>query len=306
MKVIVTGSNGFVGQAVMPYLMHKNIDVEGIERRARESAFPLHIVPDFEAADWGIVLKGADAVVHMAARAHQMGEKKNAVTDQLYFSANRDVTIALAEAAEKAGVKHFIFISSIAAVPFDPEIPQEKEVQARWGTYGLSKWQAEDALLKRKGSMKVSVIRPPLIYGPGVKGNMATLIKLASKPYPLPFGCLTDRKSFLYVGNLADAIYQLLQHPPLQDAVFTIKDCDLGVADIITTIRECQKRNPGLIPVPAAFFKTLFKLTGRSHLIPKLFGEQLVFDTKFSKLFKWQPPFTYKKGFKNMVDSCIV
>lgn len=306
MKVIVTGSNGFVGRSVMPYLQEKAVAVEGVERRSRETNFPLHVVTDFEKTDWSNIIEGADAVIHLAARAHRMGEPQNAVTDELYLAANRDVTLALAEAAEHAGVKHFIFMSSIAAEPFDPRLPQDTKAQARWGIYGASKYQAEAGLLSRTGNMRISIIRPPLIYGPGVKGNMATLIKLAQKPYPLPFGCLTDKKSFLYVENLADAIYQLLVHTPFQDALFTLKDADLSLAELIAELRSCLGRRPNLITIPGIFYKMLFFMLGRRDLNAKLFGEQLVVDTKFTQLFKWSPPFTYKEGFKKMVDSCIV
>lgn len=306
MKVLVTGSNGFVGQAVVPYLMTKGVDVVGVERRSRKTSFPCHVVPDFERANWDQILEGVDVVVHLAARAHQMGEPKNAVTDQLYFSANRDATLILADMSEKKGVSSFIFISSIAADPFDPRLSFNEKARNRWGTYGLSKWQAEEGLLARQGKMRVSIVRPPLIYGPGVKGNMAKVIKLALKPYPLPFGCFKDKKSFLFVDNLADAIYQLILHRPFQDAVFTVKDSDLSLAEIITTLREAQGRKPNMIPVPLFFFKLLLLLLGRREMAAKLFGEQIVFDTKFSQLLKWTPPFTYKEGFKKMLDSCIV
>jgi nucleoside-diphosphate-sugar epimerase len=306
-KILVTGVSGFVGQAVAPALLSAGFHVRGTSRTeprlewARHSGFEFKAC-DLESGDLGGLLEGVDAVVHLAARAHIMHETS---TDPVEANrrANVVATIRLAEAAAKKGVKQLVFVSTIKVngestclTPFaegDKPFPQD--------AYARSKAEAEASLELIAGSsgMGCTILRPPLIYGPGMKGNLASLVRAVKKGIPLPFGAIQNQRSLLYVGNLADAIRATLKSPSTATRLFLISDGqDISTADLIRTIGSSLGVKPILLGIAPGLLKLAFKLTGRAAAGKRLLGSLVVDSSRIRRDLAWQPPYTLDQGFK--------
>jgi nucleoside-diphosphate-sugar epimerase len=211
--VLVTGINGFVGTRVASVLMESGFRVRGSVRRrptfcCRDEIDIVQVGNLEDCPDWSIALDGVSVVVHLAARVHIM---KDTAIDPIeeYRKANVEGTVALAEQSAMHGVRRFVFVSSIKAMGEERDTAyMESDVPAPVDPYGISKLEAEEALRDIGGNtgMEVVILRPPLIYGPHVKGNFYQLMEFANKGIPIPLGSVKNRRSFIYVGNFADAI----------------------------------------------------------------------------------------------------
>ncbi|PSF12988.1 UDP-glucose 4-epimerase family protein [Marinobacter shengliensis] len=312
-RVLVTGASGFVGSAVVKRLLAQSdsYEVVAVARSARADEGPgFRSVSGLELNNcegWADALHGVDVVVHCAARAHVM---KDQSLDPLaeYLRVNVDGALNLASEASKAGVKRFVFISTVKVhgedtnhrAPFceaDKPVPED--------AYARSKHEAEQKLKAfcEQVGMELVVARPPLVYGPGVKGNFASLLKLCNLPIPLPFGCMKNKRSMVYVGNLADFLVQCVSLPAAAGEAFLISDDDaLSLSELLAELRRAQGRSPWQVLVPVFLFRFAAVLLGKSSAIERLTGELRVDSSKARHVLGWSAPYSVNEGLKLTVD----
>lgn len=247
-----------------------------------------------------------DVVIHCAARAHIM---KDEMADPLaeYRKVNVDGSMNLARQALEAGLRRFIYISSVKVngestngrLPFT-----EKDIPAPEDAYGISKLEAEQALIEltKNSGMDLVIIRPPLVYGPGVKANFLSLIKLSSIPIALPFGLVHNKRSMVFVGNLVDFICACIEHPSAANEVFLVSDGeDISLKELITHIRKALGRRANMLPVPVFLLNLLGIITGKKAVIDRLVGDLQLDSTKAQSLLGWKPPFSVQQGIEQTV-----
>lgn len=306
MKVVVTGASGFVGNPVCRALVDAGMTVVGTVRR------PLDPVPGATLAavgdlgpdtDWAPALKGADAVVHLAARAHVMGETE-ADPLTVFRRVNRDGAVRLAEQAAVAGVRRLVFISSIKVngEVTPPDRPFTAATAAPVDPYGIAKWEAEQALaaVAARTRLELVVIRPPLVHGPGAKGNLAAMMRVVDAGWPLPLGAIANRRSLVGVHNLADAIRFCLITPEAAGKTLLVRDgTDVSTPELIAALAALLGRRARLLPVPPALLRLAGLLTGKSAAVSRLTGSLVVDDTPLRAL-GWQPRETLAQGLAAM------
>lgn len=298
MKVLVTGANGFVGSALVDYLRAREDAVIAATRAPSENAVSVGDITG--ATDWSAALAGCDAVVHVAARVHQMKEQaENA--EALYRQTNVEGTVNLARQAVAAGVRRFVFLSSIKAMGeaghFAEAMPCRPE-----DAYGRSKREAEEALLKLsvETGLEVVILRLPLVYGPGVKGNFLSLMGIVKKGLPLPFGAVRNARSLLYLGNLLDVIALCLAHPAARGRIYLPSDgAEVSTAQLIRAIASAMGRKTTLIPVPTSLMLTAAGMLGKGPAAARLLGDLSVDSSPLFRELGWRPPFTMEDGLKS-------
>ncbi len=304
-RVLVTGGNGFVGQSLCPALINAGYQVR-ISTRISEKITSDQNIDSLSTGDigpetdWTWALDNVDMIVHLAGRAHVMRET---AADPLaaFRETNVEGTIKLAEAAVRKGIKRFVFISSVKAVgeqTYDHPF-QETEPPAPEDAYGQSKWEAEQALSETvKGTgLETVILRPPLIYGPHVKGNFETLLSVCSKNIPLPLRAVTNQRSLIFVGNLTDAILKCLAHDKAAGETFFVRDDgNPSTAELICAIAEAFGVPARLLPVPPALLRLGGRLTGRSAMIRRLTESLVIDDGKIRSLLGWRPPHSMVEG----------
>ena len=310
-KILITGITGFVGTALCKQLRQNDHMLSGTTRTADLGAgperVPLYHIPEIGPdTDWSQALSGAEIVIHLAARVHVM---KDRAADPLaeFRRVNTDGTLRLAEQAAAAGVKRFIFLSTTKV---SGELSQhsgfsETDPAQPKDAYGVSKWEAEQALLEisETTSMEIVILRPPLVYGPGVKGNFLTLLKAVDRGTILPFGAIQNQRSFIYVGNLADVIISTTTHAEAANQTFFVSDeGTVSTTSLIENIAASLNKKPRLINVPLGLLKFAGALTGKSGTIQRLIGSLSVDSGKIRSLLNWQPPFTMTEGLKLTAD----
>ena len=293
--VALTGATGFIGRHLLRELPKRGYRIRVLLRR------PTALPPEATGAVVGdlarpqnmaAALAGVDAVIHSAGIAHAM----SGVPQDDYRVLNTEATIGLARAAEKARAKRFVFLSSIRAQsgPTAAEVLTETHAPQPTDAYGQSKLDAELGLA-RLGIDWVA-LRPVLVYGPGVKGNMAALVRLARSPYPLPLAGLPAKRSLLGLDNLAAAIDTVLAAPePLRRPLIVADPEPLTVAAMIAAMREGLGRRPGVFPVPAALMEAAFRAMGRSEAFARLAGS-LVASPSALRQLGWVPPAGTRAG----------
>ncbi|MGI9273453.1 MAG: NAD-dependent epimerase/dehydratase family protein [Endozoicomonas sp.] len=306
MNVLVTGSSGFVGSSLLQLLSTHNIDVLPVVRNKNSNGFFVKSING--KTDWHRAFEGIEVVVHLAGCVHKMNDE---VSLKEYSEINVDGTLNLAKSAADNGVRRFIFISTI-------KVNGESTTRTRafeagddcnpQDAYGVSKYQAEVELFKisKQTGMEVVIIRPPLVYGKGVKGNFYNLLKLSDTAIPLPFGVINNHRSMIYVGNLVDFILKCISHPAAANQTFLVSDDeDLSLPRLLGLLRADFKRARRLIPVPAFLFHWIAKLTGKSDVVDRLIGDLQIDTYKARQLLEWKPPFMVEEGIKATVESYL-
>lgn len=303
MLLLITGATGFVGRAVLARCAaDSTFQLRGACRRAANrmpDGVESVLVGDLcEGTDWSCALNGVDAIVHTAARVHVMHD---AAVDPLaeFRRVNVAGTLGLARQAAAAGVRRLIFISSIKVngehtSPGQPYTPDD--VPAPADAYGVSKSEAEQGLrqIADETGLEVVIIRPVLVYGPGVKANFLSMMRWLSKGLPLPFGATADnRRSLVALDNLTDLILTCLHHPSAANQTFLVSDGeDLSTTALLRRTAVAMGKRPRLIPVSPSFLQTAMRLTGQRNLAERLCGSLQVDITKTRELLEWTPPVT--------------
>jgi nucleoside-diphosphate-sugar epimerase/lipopolysaccharide/colanic/teichoic acid biosynthesis glycosyltransferase len=308
MKILVIGASGFIGSAVVAHLAEQpTFSVRAAVRTLTHSLSPavdVFQVGGLEATtDWSAALKGIDVVVHAAARVHVMREvAANPLSE--FRKVNVDGTLNLARQAVAAGVKRFVFISSIKVngegtllnKPYradDSPTPEDP--------YGISKLEAEMGLRELAGEtgLDVVIVRPPLVYGPNVKGNFQSLIHLVDKGIPLPLGTIHNKRSLLALDNLVDFIVLVINHPAAANQIFLVSDGeDLSTTELLQRLAKALGRPSRLIPFPAKLLDVIAKLLGKQMIAQRLCGNLQVDISKAKDLLGWIPPVTVDEGIK--------
>jgi UDP-glucose 4-epimerase len=242
-------------------------------------------------SDWTAALDGIDTVVHLAARVHVM---RDTATDPLgaFRRINVDGTMNLARQAAAAGVRRFVFVSSLK-VNGEAGSYTEADVPAPADPYGVSKWEAERALrdLAGESGLELVVIRPPLVYGPGVGANFAALVRAVRRHLPLPLGLVHNRRSLVALDNLVDVIATCVDHPAAANEVFLVSDGeDLSTPDLIRRLAAAMGTRALLLPVPPPLLRAAAAIAGRTATIDRLLGSLSVDITKVRTLLAWSPP----------------
>lgn len=271
------------------------------------------VIGEFDGdTDWSEALARHDVVVHAAARAHVMKDREE---DPLveYRKANVQGTLNLARQAAAAGVWRFVFVSSIKVngeqTPTDQPFTEEDKPSPS-DAYAISKFEAEQGLIDiaSQSGMEVVIIRPPLVYGPGVKGNFASMIRMVGKGLPLPFGAIHNRRSLVGLDNLVDLIVTAIGHPAAANQIFLAGDGeDLSTTELLNAIARAMGGPSRLIPVPAGMLMAAATMLGKKALAQRLLGSLRVDIAKARVLLGWQPPFSVEESlgrcFLEMEDS---
>lgn len=302
MRVLVTGASGFVGQALLPALARSGLKPRAAVRRsetqgdADESVLVRDIGPE---TDWRSALCGMDTVVHLAARVHVMREET--VNPLMAFrETNTAGTLNLANQAVVAGVRRFVFVSSIKVNGEGRDAPySESDAPEPLDAYAISKWEAEQGLreIERETGLEVVIIRPPLVYGPGVKANFLSLMRAVHAGWPLPLGAVKNRRSLLYLGNFVDAISLCLVHPAAAGQTFVLADgTPLSSAELVRKLARALGCTPHLLPVPANLLRLVASLVGRADAADRLLGSLVVDDQLIRERLGWRPPVDAETG----------
>lgn len=300
--VALTGATGFIGRHLLRELPRRGFRVQVLLRRPTEipDGASAAIIGDLAAPqNMAAALRGVDAVVHSAGLAHAMSGRP----EDDYRVLNTEATVALGRAAERAGVKRFVFLSSIRAQsgPCAAGTLTEDLAPQPTDAYGRSKLAAEDGLAAL--GLDWVALRPVLVYGPGVKGNMAALMRLAATPLPLPLGGLAARRSLLAVENLAAAVDTVLRAPgPLRRPLIVADPAPVSVPEMITALRAGLGRGPGLVPVPAALLRLVARGGGREEAYERLAGALVASPAALLRL-GWEPPLATAEGLSALARS---
>lgn len=311
MMVLVTGASGFVGAALCASLQSSNWCVLGAVRKLnqakphRKITYKEVVTGDISIeTDWLESLRDVTHVVHLAARVHVMHDISGDPIAE-FRKINVAATVKLAEQAASVGVRRFIYLSSIkvngefteAGQPFTAD-----DTTAPEDPYGISKFEAEEALrqIAYKTGMEVIIIRPPLVYGPGVKANFESMMRWLKRGVPLPLGALTQNKrSMVALGNLVDLIAVCLNHPAAANQTFLVSDGeDLSTADLLQRTSAALGVNARLFSVPPIVLKLLAKLLRKEAVYQRLCGSLQIDMTKTQQLLHWKPPLSVEKGLR--------
>lgn len=300
MKVLITGATGFIGSA-----LHKKLDQHTVRLTARRNILDDSV--DFikknicSTSDFSECLADIDVVIHTAARVHQMNEQS---TDPLreFMETNCNATIELARQAVDAGVKRFVFISSIKVNGEESEegLPFRYDDDRNiLGPYAQSKALAEKGLFKlaHETGLEVVIIRPPLVYGPGVKANFDSLMKLTLKNLPLPLGAIKNKRSYVALDNLLDLIRVCVDHPKAGNQIFLVSDdYDVSTTQLIEIMANAFGNRPRLIKISPAFLMLVAKVIGKRNIIDRLCSNLQVDIEHTKATLGWKPVVSMEYG----------
>lgn len=309
-RFLVTGANGFVGKALCAELHERGIAVCAAVRSANVEFDDLEreIVGAIDAeTDWTNALHGVDVVTHLAARVHVMHDESNDPLEE-FRRVNVAGTENLARQAARAGVKRLVFVSSIKVngeATCEGRQFSECDMPSPQDPYGVSKWEAEQALhlVAKETGMEVVIVRPPLVYGAGVKGNFAQMLKVLASGTPLPLASVNNQRSLIYVGNLVDALILCGTHPAATEQTYLVSDGeDVSTPDLLRQLGAAIGYPARLFPCPPALLKLAGRLTGKAEQIDRLLGSLSVDSGKIRRELGWAPPYTLQQGLQATAD----
>lgn len=309
-NILVTGYSGFVGSYLLSVLGSlENVNLLGrSEPPECKEYLKANIDPH---SDYSLVLQGVDVIVHIAARVHVMKDKAQNPSEEFRY-VNVAGTLNLARQAVASGAKRFVFISSIKSngesskvgCPFRYDDPRNAV-----DLYGKSKSEAEEQLLQlaKETGLEVVIIRPTLVYGSGVKANFASLMKLAAKGVPLPFGCIRNNsRSLVSVANLVDLIITCIDHPKAVNQVFLVSDDhDVSTSEIARQMAISLDKPIWQLPVPVWCYHLAGKLFGKSDVVNRLTGSLQVDITHTKETLDWTPPQSLEEGFREAAQALL-
>jgi nucleoside-diphosphate-sugar epimerase len=307
-NILVTGASGFVGRRLISRLIDLGHCLFAVVREAKSISENNYAV--FKRigeingkTDWADLLSNQEVVIHTAARAHVMND-----TSSDPIAAYREVNVAgtlnLAQQCVNAGVQRFVFISSVKVNgertahgrPFYAD-----DLPAPEDAYGVSKHEAEIGLLSlaEESGMEVVIIRPPLVYGPGVKGNFASMIRLVERGVPLPLGSIHNKRSLVALDNLVDLIITCIEHPKAANQIFLAGDgVDLSTTELLRGVAKAMGRPSRLIPIPSGLLTLAASVLGKKDVARRLMGSLQVDITKTCELLDWNPPISVEEGLR--------
>ncbi|HDY7733652.1 TPA: SDR family oxidoreductase [Vibrio vulnificus] len=311
MKIVVTGASGFIGSKLLGRIPANRTLSLGRDKPACQASGQFFKLEISGSTDYSAALIDADVIVHLAARVHVMNDPVSNPIEE-YREVNTRGTVNLARQAAGAGVKRFVFVSSIKVNgentsqdnPFT-----SAHAHAPEDHYGLSKSEAELQLFKigKETGMDIVVIRPTLVYGPGVKANFASLMNLVSKGIPLPFGCITDNKrSLVSVYNLVDLIVTCIDHPKAANQVFLVSDDhDVSTSEMVRHMALALNKPTWQLPLPVWCYNLAGKLFNKSDVIDRLTGSLQVDITHTKETLGWTPPQSLQESFKQTAEAFL-
>ncbi|MFZ6758628.1 UDP-glucose 4-epimerase family protein [Undibacterium sp. Ji50W] len=303
--ILLTGASGFVGQAIAQACLQQEVELvcptrQALQWQAAHLSNP--IVASLTAdTDWSTNLADVDIVIHCAARVHVMQET---ATDplQLFRQLNVDASLNLARQAAAAGARQFIYLSSVKVngEATEPGHPFTADDQAApQDAYGISKHEAEQALLGlgRQTGMAITIIRPPLVYGPGVKANFLSMLRMLRRGLPLPLGSIRNQRSFVYLGNLVNLVLHCRLHEQARNQVFLASDGrDLSTTELLSLCAQALQVQPRLFAFPASLLTLAASMLGKRNVADRLCQSLQVDISKTRKLLGWSPPYTVEQG----------
>ena len=310
-KLLLTGANGFLGSYFIKSF-DSLFNIVGVYRNKNQVKTAAHVLIDKldSKTDWSKHLADVDFVVHTAARVHVMKDESLDPISE-FRKVNTNGTLNLAKQAADAGVKRFVFISSIKVngeftnedtkfTANDQYIPTDP--------YGLSKYEAEIGLkeISQNTGMDLVIIRPPLIYGPNVKANFRSMIKWVNKGVPLPFGSINNKRSLVSLTNLVDFIKVCLSHPDAANEIFLISDgVDVSTTELLHQIGNALNKRAKLIPIPVVLMKFVAKMIGKKDIADRIFGNLQLDSGNTNTLLDWQPIVTMEEELKMTVEAYL-
>lgn len=306
MKVIITGANGFIGQTLCAYLSALEHSVVPVVRR--QTALPNALtVQSYSDPALSLAMGGVDTVIHLAAQVHVMNQSDRSVLDK-FREINVLGTEHLARVAAAAGVKRLIFLSSIKVNGESTSIAKgysESDHPNPQDPYAVSKCEAEQALWKvsRETGLEVVIVRPPLVYGPGVKANFSRLLKMVDAGMPLPLNAIKNSRSLIYVGNLVDALLACATHPAAVGQTYLVSDGeDVSTPKLISAIAVALQRPNRNFFIPISLMRGAAKLLGKSNAVDRLTQSLVIDSSKIRRELGWSPPYTMAEGLQVTAD----
>lgn len=307
-KLLITGGTGFIGSRLLSQLQHSDIITAG--RAAPNSNWPHYPINLSGQADYSNCLTGVSTIIHLAGQS-QAAPQASIQQRQQLKNINIDATLALAKQAQAKGVQRFIFISSAKVNgeanppghPFSADNPPQPH-----GLYAQSKLKAERGLiaLSRDSDMELVILRPTMVYGPQLKGNFASLVKLAKSPLYLPLGQIDNRRSMVYIDNLISAISHCVNSPKAAGKIFMVADQDpVSTSELLIELRQGLNKPTRLWPAPKGLIKMILKLAGRLTSYHSLFSDFEVDSQTIQSQLDWQPPFSRQQGLQHTLLSLL-
>lgn len=309
MSILLTGASGFVGKGIIRGSVDHGVGAFRFVYRKLPlvKSCDLAIISEIDGeTDWSGALDSIGVVIHAAARAHVLHESCSNPLDA-FRKVNVAGTLNLAAQAAQAGVKRFIFISSIGVNGNINTRPfSEDDEPNPSDPYAQSKWEAERGLweIQHETDMEVVIIRPPLVYGPNAPGNFGSLVRLVEKGVPLPLGAIHNRRSLVALDNLVDLVITCIDHPAAGNQLFLAGDGqDLSTTELLRGVGEAMGKPARLIPVPAGMLMVGASLFGKNAIAQRVLGSLQVDISKARNLLGWEPPLSVEEGLRRCFDS---
>ncbi|WP_283742665.1 SDR family oxidoreductase [Sideroxydans sp. CL21] len=303
-NLLITGASGFVGRPLSAELLARGYMVRAAVRNAGTSAenSAVSVVGEIDGETrWAEALSGIDAVIHLAARVHVMHDNSDDPLAE-FRRTNTTGTEHLARSAAANGVRRLVYVSSIKVngeETSDGRIYSENDIPAPQDPYGISKWEAEQVLQRvaQETGLEIVIVRPPLVYGAGVKGNFAQMMRVVASGLPLPLASVRNKRDLVYVGNLVDALVVCATHPTAAGNTYLVSDGeDISTPDLLHRLGEAMGHAARVFSCPLPLLKLAGRLTGKSSQIERLLGSLQVDSGKIRRELNWIPPYSLQQG----------